>query len=98
MRAGGSPTSIGLRSASSGSDASVPPYISPIEDGILAGTNAPPRVRLRRAATYIVPQRVLMQRAVLMARRHTTKADADELPRFFVWVRGLEGPEPQKWT
>ncbi|TYO67502.1 hypothetical protein FXV83_05895 [Bradyrhizobium hipponense] len=33
-----------------------------------------------------------------MARRRTTVADADDLPRFFVWVRGLEGPEPQKWT
>ncbi|MDE5444625.1 hypothetical protein GWG65_24885 [Bradyrhizobium sp. CSA207] len=32
-----------------------------------------------------------------MARRRTTEADADDLPRFFVWVRGLEGPEPQKW-
>jgi hypothetical protein len=38
-----------------------------------------------------------MQRAALMARRRTTEADADDLPRFFVWVRGLEGPEPQKW-
>ena len=33
-----------------------------------------------------------------MARRHTTDHDADDLPRYFVWVRGLEGPEPQKWT
>ncbi|MBR0840519.1 hypothetical protein JQ607_10005 [Bradyrhizobium liaoningense] len=33
-----------------------------------------------------------------MARRRTSEADADDLPRFFVWVRGLEGPEPQKWT
>ena len=32
-----------------------------------------------------------------MARRRTTEADADDLPRYFVWVRGLEGPEPQKW-
>jgi len=32
-----------------------------------------------------------------MARRRATEADADDLPRFFVWVRGLEGPEPQKW-
>lgn len=31
-----------------------------------------------------------------MARRRTT--DADDLPHYFVWVRGLEGPEPQKWT
>ncbi|MEK9279417.1 MULTISPECIES: hypothetical protein [unclassified Bradyrhizobium] len=30
-----------------------------------------------------------------MARRRTT--EPDDLPRFFVWVRGLEGPEPQKW-
>ena len=33
-----------------------------------------------------------------MARRHTTDHDADDLPRYFVWVRGLEGPEPQKLT
>lgn len=33
-----------------------------------------------------------------MARRRTTDTDADDLPRYFVWVRGLEGPEPQKWT
>ena len=32
-----------------------------------------------------------------MARRRTTDTDADDLPRYFVWVRGLEGPEPQKW-
>ena len=32
-----------------------------------------------------------------MARRRTTETDADE-PRYFVWVRGLEGPEPQKWV
>ncbi|QQN65026.1 hypothetical protein JIR23_04210 [Bradyrhizobium diazoefficiens] len=32
-----------------------------------------------------------------MARRGTTDTDADDLPRYFVWVRGLEGPEPQKW-
>ena len=32
-----------------------------------------------------------------MARRRTTEADADDFPRYFVWVRGLEGPEPQKW-
>ena len=32
-----------------------------------------------------------------MARRRTTETDADDLPRYFVWVRGLEGPEPQKW-
>lgn len=30
-----------------------------------------------------------------MARRPTT--DTDDLPRYFVWVRGLDGPEPQKW-
>ena len=30
-----------------------------------------------------------------MARTRTT--EADDLPRYFVWVRGLEGPEPQKW-
>ncbi|RQH11260.1 hypothetical protein [Bradyrhizobium sp. RP6] len=33
-----------------------------------------------------------------MARRRTTDRDANDLPRYFVWVRGLEGPEPQKWT
>ncbi|MBR0967008.1 hypothetical protein JQ554_23440 [Bradyrhizobium diazoefficiens] len=32
-----------------------------------------------------------------MARRRTTEA-ADDLPHYFVWVRGLEGPEPQKWV
>jgi len=32
-----------------------------------------------------------------MARRRTTEADADDLPRYFVWIRGLGGPEPQKW-
>jgi len=32
-----------------------------------------------------------------MARRATTETDTDGLPRYFVWVRGLEGPEPQKW-
>lgn len=32
-----------------------------------------------------------------MARRGTTNTDPDDLPRYFVWVRGLEGPEPQKW-
>lgn len=33
-----------------------------------------------------------------MARRGTTDKDPDDLPRYFVWVRGLEGPEPQKWV
>ncbi|SFO49215.1 hypothetical protein SAMN05216330_103267 [Bradyrhizobium sp. Ghvi] len=33
-----------------------------------------------------------------MARRRTTDIEADDLPRYFVWVRGLEGPEPQKWV
>lgn len=33
-----------------------------------------------------------------MARRRTREMDATDLPRYFVWVRGLEGPEPQKWT
>lgn len=32
-----------------------------------------------------------------MARRPTRDGDADEPPRYFVWVRGLGGPEPQKW-
>ncbi|MCK1542567.1 hypothetical protein IVA87_30190 [Bradyrhizobium sp. 147] len=32
-----------------------------------------------------------------MAKRRMTEADTDDLPRYFVWVRGLEGPEPQKW-
>lgn len=39
-----------------------------------------------------------MHWAILMAGKRTTDADADDLPRYFVWVRGLEGPEPQKWT
>ena len=32
-----------------------------------------------------------------MAKR---RADANphDLPRYFVWVRGLERPEPQKWA
>ena len=34
----------------------------------------------------------------LMPRRRTTETQADDLPRYFVWVRGLEGPEPQKWA
>ena len=33
-----------------------------------------------------------------MAGRRRTESDANDLPRYFVWVRGLEGPEPQKWT
>ena len=37
-----------------------------------------------------------------MARRLTTRpsteTDGGDLPRYFVWVRGLEGPEPQKWV
>ncbi|MGX4802056.1 hypothetical protein [Bradyrhizobium guangdongense] len=33
-----------------------------------------------------------------MARKPRTDTDADDLPRYFVWVRGLEGPEPQKWV
>lgn len=32
-----------------------------------------------------------------MAGRRTTKNSADDLPRYLVWVRGLEGPELQKW-
>jgi hypothetical protein len=40
---------------------------------------------------------MLMQRAASMARRRATETEADDLPRYFVWVRGLEGPEPQKW-
>jgi hypothetical protein len=32
-----------------------------------------------------------------MAPRRMTDAESDHLPRYFVWVRGLEGPEPQKW-
>ncbi|QAU44894.1 hypothetical protein [Bradyrhizobium guangzhouense] len=33
-----------------------------------------------------------------MARRRPTATDANDLPRYLVWVRGLEGPEPQKWV
>jgi hypothetical protein len=32
-----------------------------------------------------------------MARRRATETEADDLPRYFVWVRGLEAPAPQKW-
>jgi hypothetical protein len=32
-----------------------------------------------------------------MARRRATEGETGDLPRYFVWVRGLEGPEPQKW-
>lgn len=32
-----------------------------------------------------------------MARKRTSESDANDPPRYFVWVRGLEGPEPQKW-
>jgi hypothetical protein len=34
-----------------------------------------------------------------MAKRRARDASrsADD-PRYFVWVRGLEGPEPQKWA
>jgi hypothetical protein len=32
-----------------------------------------------------------------MARRRATDTVPD-LPRYFVWVRGLDGPEPQKWA
>jgi hypothetical protein len=30
-----------------------------------------------------------------MAKR---RLSIDNLPRYFVWVRGLDGPEPQKWA
>lgn len=63
-----------------------------------AGTNDHRGVRLRQVDAYILQQYTVLQRAALMARRRTTEADADDLPRYFVWVRGLEGPEPQKWT
>ncbi|MDE2377766.1 hypothetical protein [Bradyrhizobium sp.] len=36
-----------------------------------------------------------------MAKRRATDANrtgVSDLPRFLVWVRGLEGPEPQKWA
>ncbi len=33
-----------------------------------------------------------------MARRRATHAEPADLPRYLVWVRGLEGPEPQKWA
>jgi hypothetical protein len=29
--------------------------------------------------------------------RQNASHDSD-LPRYFVWVRGLQGPEPQKWA
>ncbi|MBR0718708.1 hypothetical protein [Bradyrhizobium liaoningense] len=32
-----------------------------------------------------------------MARRRATEMQ-DQPPRYFVWVRGLDGPEPQKWA
>lgn len=32
-----------------------------------------------------------------MATGRMTDSSADDPPRYFVWVRGLEGPEPQKW-
>jgi len=32
-----------------------------------------------------------------MAKRRATETP-DDLPRYFVWVRGLDGPEPQKWA
>lgn len=33
-----------------------------------------------------------------MARRRATDTEPADLPRFLVWVRGLQGPEPQKWA
>jgi hypothetical protein len=33
-----------------------------------------------------------------MAKRRATEAGPGDLPRYFVWVRGLDGPEPQKWA
>jgi hypothetical protein len=35
-----------------------------------------------------------------MAKRRVTKSleGRQDLPRYLVWVRGLTGPEPQKWT
>ena len=30
-----------------------------------------------------------------MAKR---RLSIDNLPRYFVWIRGLDGPEPQKWA
>jgi hypothetical protein len=33
-----------------------------------------------------------------MARRRTTDTEPADLPRYLVWVRGLDGPEPQKWA
>jgi hypothetical protein len=32
-----------------------------------------------------------------MAKKRPEQASLRDLPRFLVWVRGLEGPEPQKW-
>jgi len=33
-----------------------------------------------------------------MARRSERQQSVDEPPGYLVWVRGLSGPEPQKWT
>jgi hypothetical protein len=33
-----------------------------------------------------------------MARRRASDTEPNDLPRYFVWVRGLEGAEPQKWA
>ena len=36
-----------------------------------------------------------------MAKRRATegrKKQQEDLPRYFVWVTGINGPEPQKWT
>lgn len=30
--------------------------------------------------------------------KRTATTSGSDLPRYFVWVRGLEGPEPQKWA
>jgi hypothetical protein len=35
-----------------------------------------------------------------MTKRQTraSRDKPDDTPRYFLWVRGLSGPEPQKWT
>lgn len=33
-----------------------------------------------------------------MSKRRATEAPPADLPRYFVWVRGLGGPEPQTWA
>jgi hypothetical protein len=34
----------------------------------------------------------------MATRRATRSQDGQDPPRYFVWVRGLAGPEPQRWA